>query len=254
MAYKNAKKNFKGKKRNNYNRKKSKNPNTGDSTGGTMAPKINLIERAPFPKNWFCKATYTDYFNLSTNNSLATVGTSYKYGLNCLDDPYLSAGGHSVYGFNQLCTATGPYMRYKVHACRVQIEVQDPSADAAHNVIIAILSPAAYGAGATIVGGNLSSLTEKHNIVSKYIPSSGPQLALYDQTFKMHTVFEMNKRQYREDITNTTGAHDGNPGSIAAVEIGILDARSGTTTTVVCKITLTYYIQYYQRYQLGVSS
>lgn len=64
---------------------------------------------------------YSDAYSLaSTTGSVALQ----QFKVNSLFDPDLTGTGHQPRGFDQLCSATGPYKKYRVIATRIALEIQ----------------------------------------------------------------------------------------------------------------------------------
>lgn len=217
------------------------------------APFNAFFHSDPFPARKHVKLQYAEILSLSTSNSTNVCGVTYFFGLNALWDVYLAAGGHQPYGFDQLVSSTGPYSRYKVNGCHIELEFYDPSADTGLNLCAAIHDPTDYAVGSTIAGLTLDKIAEKQNTWTRFLSTTGSQTIKLTKYFSMAKLFEWRKTQYAADTTNTTGNYAGNPASIAALEIGILDTRAAASSTVQVKIKLTFTTELYQRLQLGQS-
>lgn len=206
----------------------------------------------PFPLNLASKLTYTEILQVAGTNNLNTVGTTYYFNLNSLFDPYTAVGGHQPYGFDQLCNSTGPYTRYKVNGVMVTITAMDPNADTTTNICVAVHPP---GLSAdTMLGLTLDQVNEKSNCITKYISNTGSQSRTIKQFFPMYKLFNVTKSQFNNDITNTTGPYNGNPGSMPTLEVGCCDPRApAAATSVMLKVKLDYYAMFYERKQLSGS-
>ena len=62
------------------------------------------------------------------------------------------------------------------------------------------------------------------------------------------------KAAFETDMSGTTGPYNGDPGTQAQLEIGILDTRGGSTAVNVnANVRITYYSTLYERKQLAQS-
>lgn len=113
-------------KRNRTKRKlRSKRPNsrklgqTNTIVGASLAPSRIL---SLLPETFRAQHKYVD--QLTFTSGVALVGATFQYGLNCMYDPYIPAGGHQPYGFDQLAAM---YSSYVVTSCHVQVTFSPPS-------------------------------------------------------------------------------------------------------------------------------
>lgn len=219
---------------------------------GIKGPLGRFDDMNPFPPQLYCKLGYSDTLTLSTTNLANTCGATLYMGLNTLYDPYLAAGGHQPYGFDQLCAAAGPYLRYKVNACLVEMEFFSPSAVDAH-ACIALHNVSDYAAGSTITVLTLNTIREKSNTQIRQVSTSGKRSVKVKQYIPINIMFEWTKEQFRTEMGSSTGAYNGNPGSIAAIEIGACDPRGNAQSSILCDFRITYYGLFYERVQLGAS-
>lgn len=224
-----------------------------NATRGTLRGPFGAFDRmTPFPPHYNAKLTYTEDITISSSNLSNVLGVTYYMGLNTLFDPYLAAGGHQPYGFDQLCSSNGPYYRYKVNGCLLKVTYSKPSATDL-KVCGAIHGPTGYANSNTISGLTEANIKEKQNTWIGNLSTSGRRTVSFKQFVPMNIMFEWDKGAYRSDMSSTTGNYAGNPGSIVAFETGCLDTSAGTTSTCLTTITLVYYCTFYDRAQLGSS-
>lgn len=224
-----------------------------NTTKGSLKGPFGAFDRmSPFPPHMNCKLTYTEDITLNTTNLSNVCGATYYMGVNCLYDPYLAAGGGQPYGFDQICSSTGPYYRYKVNGCMLKAVYTKPSTTDL-KVCGAIHGPTGYSAGNTISGLLDAKIREKSNTWVGNLSTSGRRSAGFKQWIPMNILFEWDKAAYRADMTNSTGAYNGNPADVVAFETGCLDTSSGAQSNCLVTITLTYYCTFYDRAQLAAS-
>lgn len=204
----------------------------------------------PFPPQMNRKLSYSTITGLSSV-STGNVGTTKVIGLNCLYDPDISGVGHQPFGFDQLCSANGPYLRYKVNSVHIKVTcITQGSADtwavfAVHNAASA----------ATIAGLSLDVLPEKQNVQYGFLSTAGDQQRVFHFNFDARSfpdLFGWSKLEARSDVDGSTGAHNSNPGTIPRFEYGVATAKVAISTMQTI-LEVTYDTTFYGRAQLAPS-
>jgi hypothetical protein len=205
----------------------------------------NFYNGDPFPPHMRRELTYSsgDYL---TAGASALVGTTKVFSLNSLFDPDNSGVGHQPYGYDQLCTSSGPYMRYKVLNTKVEVIV---TTGTACWLCIAVHNPST---SATISGLDLAAVKEKHNTKVVFIPSTGGQQKIFQFDLPQAALHNWTKLQFDSESANVTGAYNSNPGSQPLLELGCVDP-GGSTPAIYCQTTLKYDTDFYARAQLTQS-
>lgn len=190
--------------------------------------------RSFIPDTFHAKHKYVEGFIL-TGSATGVLGSQYVYSLNGLYDPYLGAGGHQAYGFDQL---TPWYNSYCVTSCHVSILCTTASTDSA---FIGIGWKPSVG-GFTINGLGVSDMGEKDNarwaLVPK-VPARASDAVLDLGTFNIAQMEGRTASQIRTE-DDYQGTVVGNPtlGPSLMVALGDLGGANGTTANFV--ITLSY--------------
>lgn len=218
----------------------------GEARGGfTLGSFNNYVDTCPIPPIRFAELTYAEGFTISAPNT-GLFGTSYNFSLNGLYDPYLPAGGHQPYGFDQLCPTL--YERYKVYNARVKITWDNPSAPGIACGAIVIPPGTTY----TITGKHTNSVIEAPFSSVKFISDSGSQKVTQYMKLPMNVLFGITPRQFKEDIDTTTGSSSGNPGSQPQLIVSCA-STSLTSSSVFVNVEITYWAMFYQRVNLASS-
>lgn len=211
-------------------------------------------DSSPFPPRLRLKMRYDEIFNLSSVANQAYLQPTYKFGLNCLFDPYLPLGGNSPNGYTKLLGTggtPGPYARYKVLGGLLTVTLFDPSIDTGAVVGMAIHDPVSYGATNTIGGLTYSQIKAMTNTKTQFVSNTGSQTRTIKQKFSIQQLSSLTKVQFNADLGNFTGAYNGNPASIVMFEIGLLDTRAGAAAvTMQASITIDYFVELYDRYDI----
>nr|AGA18285.1 hypothetical protein [uncultured marine virus] len=170
------------------------------------------------------------------------VGATFKFGLNCLWDPYLSAGGHQPMGFDQW---TAFYKRYKVYRCDIKIRVMHFGSDRC------FVGAAIRGSqnATTIAGATYQELSERSNVATVIVESdSGDNQTIIERSFGMAEIEGC-------PITDTQydGGDNGNPGNVIQLEVGCGQLDNLDTGAVKVIIELVYHVKFHDVVSLNLS-
>lgn len=109
---------------------------------------------AAFPTRLRRKLLYFDQYTIAS--SVGAVGLQ-QFRVNSLFDPDLTGTGHQPRGFDQLCTATGPYTRYRVMGVSIVLQYiadNSPVMTIAAGFSDASTLPSVAGGGIGSIAGN----------------------------------------------------------------------------------------------------
>lgn len=207
----------------------------------------------PFPPYCYKKLTYTGLVKPLTIAGQFYAGISFKWKLNALCDPYSTTGAaastanHAPYGFTSMCSANGPYLRYKVKGVTIEITGRDPNQDTGVHIIAAVFGVS--DSSSTTDSAYYDTLVQRPNTAMKFLTGTGSQQVHIKQYFPMNKLFEMTKSQYKNDVTTTTAGWNGAPQSIVRLEVNAVDPRgAGAATDMLADIKIHYHVQFYQRF------
>jgi hypothetical protein len=231
-------------------RKSTKNRGSGSKAyqGNASASLQRFFRRDPFLPFSVRQLAYSSS-DILGNSTTTIFGTSKVFSLNSLFDPDISGTGHQPYGFDQLCSSTGPYTRYKVIGVELELHVMFPGnsgiycAVAVHNA----------GSAATIAGLTATEVAEKHNTSLVFVPGTGSKEKVFKFRFNsLAPLFNWTKSQFSNEMSNTTGPYNASPGSQPRLEISITD-MDGTPTSCTVLTKINYRAMLYDRVQLSTS-
>lgn len=141
---------------------------------------------------------------------------------------FIAAGaGLQPPGFDTLCGASAPYGRFKVMSFKTKITFFD--ATEAGFAIVTLRNP---GNGITCTGMTLGEAAVKHNTRVFHVPimGAGPQTFEFTVSMKMHQLFNVTASQYAADISDATGAYNGDPATLAFLDVNYWTATSNNAT------------------------
>jgi hypothetical protein len=180
--------------------------------------------------------------------TVGLVGNVQKYSLNSLFDPDVTGVGHQPYGFDQLCTSTGPYSRYKVIGCKVKITAVCP--DNLVYLYTQLVNPVeTYD----ISQKDVAEATEKPAVRVDFIPARGAQHKVINFSIpNLSALFQWDKATFDLDMGQTTGPYNGNPGTqcylALAAAYPTVESRA-----IDLLVELEYDTIFYDRYTLATS-
>jgi len=170
------------------------------------------------------------------------VGATFKFALNGMWDPYLSAGGHQPMGFDQWMAF---YKRYKVYRCDIKIRVMHYGVDRC------FVGAAIRGSQntTTIAGATYQELSERSNVATLIVESdAGDNQTCINKSFLMSDI-------EGAPITDTQydGGDTGNPGNVIQLEIGCGQLDNLDTGSVKCIVELVYHAKLHDVISLNLS-
>jgi len=191
-------------------------------------------------KNVILPYTSTTFTPGSTIGGI--VGSTFKFALNGMWDPYLAAGGHQPMGFDQWMTF---YKRYKVYRCDMKIRVMHFGVDRC------FLGAAIRGSQntTTIAGATYQELSERSNVATVIVESdAGDNQTIIEKSFTMAEIegAPISDTQY-------DGGDTGNPGNVIQLEIGCGNLDNLDSGAVKVIIELVYHAKLHDVVSLNLS-
>lgn len=210
-----------------------------------------FVTNDPFPPRRNYKLTYTAEIPLASDG-IHLFGAEWVFRLNDIYDPFIgtTAGvDHQPYGYDEVSAI---YRRFKVNGCMVRITFTDPEGGSNPDATVVgalISNPASV---TQLTGLTVGKAKEKIMCKTKSLVDSGNQKAVIQQYVPMHQGFGWTKKQYSNDMNNTTGNFSGGPGSAVLLRLAICNVRDSASN---CRATveLTYYTSCYERITLTQS-
>jgi len=200
-----------------------------------------------FPTRLRRTLQYVDNYLLSsTAGSVATQ----QWKVNSMFDPDLTGTGHQPRGFDQLCSTTGPYVKYRVLAVRISGEAVSTN-DATLTLIngFSDLStiPAIAGGGI----GSISGTSELPGWTALFIPPTGAPVARFAQAARIAEIESVTESAVlSEDNYSATSVAD--PADLAYFTCK-MQAENGGTAAANLMVRFEFDVQFEEPILLAAS-
>lgn len=180
-----------------------------------------------FPTTLRASLPYCEVIGLTTAATANTLGAVWDFVPNSLYAPLGS--GHQPYTFDQLCSANGPYTKYKVlgYKCKITL-VNQSNVNPIHVVVRARNITDNY----TLSGALVESALERQGSKLVTVPA-GPGVAITTINVPdLSSMFNWSKEQYSADATVSVGAYGTAPDRLCTLQIASSNP-AGTTQYIV---------------------
>lgn len=175
-----------------------------------------------------CSLPWCEVFGVNSSATANTLGTAVNIVPNSMYAPM--ASGHQPYTFDQLCSATGPYTKYKVLGYTAKLTfVTNPTSASPLQVVIRhqnitdnytlsskLLEDALERTGTRLVTVPAATCTA-------YTTVSVPDLAV---------LFNWSKEQYSADTGASVGSYGSSPSSLVGLQIAVSNPNANAATPV----------------------
>lgn len=208
--------------------------------GGTYKPTQpqRQVGYLPFAKVFQARLPYVNSVGITAN--LAGTATGFYFNLNSVFNPNtLLAQPDQPQQFAQLKAL---YNSYLVHACKLNVEFTNPTADTVF-VGINIYSPEG-GLTAVMNGKTLAQISEHRNTRMSSLVNTGQQKKNMSLYIPIHTLLGIPKLVYTADRERYASDINSFPIQEAFLEVLILDTN-GVASTVMARVSLTYYVEFF---------
>lgn len=201
-----------------------------------IAPLLKSLS-IPFKENMMTRLRYHLLFELS--NTASPGGIAYNtFNLNSLYDPNASVGGAQPRFYDQLFSASGPYLNYRVMGARIKVRFinDNTSAGALSHVGVFIRDGSA---------GNVSTVNEPIELPNNTFRiletmNAGNQHTLI--TKYVNIANEMNVAQV-QDNEDGQAQYNANPADMICADVWFRPLDLVTGTTIYADVTIDYIVQ-----------
>lgn len=175
-----------------------------------------------FPTRLRRTLQYVDNYLLS---SVAGSIVTQQWKVNSMFDPDLTGTGHQPRGFDQLCTTSGPYAKYRVLAVRISGEALSTN-DATMTLINGFSDLATIP---TVPGGGIGSISGTSELpgwTALFIPPAGAPVARFAQAARISEIEGVSESAVlSEDNYSATSVAD--PADLAYFTVKMQAENSG---------------------------
>lgn len=219
-----------------YRPGKSSKSWTSISAKTKIAPLLKSL-KYPFSENMMTKLRYHNLVELSNTAVPGTIAYV-TYNLNSLWDPYAGVGGSQPRMFDQLFSASGPFLNYRVMGARIKVRFinDNTSAGALSHVGLFIRDGAAGNVGSVNEPIELPNNTfriletmnagNQHTLITKYV----------------NIASEMNVAQV-QDNEEGQAQYNANPVDLIQADVWFRPLDLVTGTTIYADVTIDYIVQ-----------
>lgn len=201
-----------------------------------IAPLLKSLP-IPFRENMMCRLKYHTLIELSNTATPGTIAYN-TFNLNSIWDPLASLGGGQVRFYDQLFTASGPYLNYRVMGARIKVRFinDNTSAGALSHVGVFIRDGSA---------GNVASVNEPIELPNNTFRiletmNAGNQHTLI--TKYVNIANEMNVAQV-QDNEDAQAQYNANPADLIQADVWFRPLDLVTGTSIFADITIDYIVQ-----------
>lgn len=217
---------------------------TGYKPRYNRGPFSTFSRADPFKPYYRARMHFTGTVTLGTNASTIEFGPEEIYRLNsCFDPDYSGLVSSQPYGFS---TMADLYNKYKVSGVLINLVFTDPSADGL--TVAATVQPP--GNLATLQGANPDAVREQPMSITRSVNNSGKQVITIKQYMPMHTLLGVTKSQFHNELDLYAGFTNGNPSQTPLLRVAVANLRGGSTQSILCRTSLTFYTQFYNRKEI----
>lgn len=221
---------------NKYRAGKSSKSWTMISAKTKIAPLLKSLQY-PFRENMMTKLRYHNLVELSNTATPGTIAFV-TYNLNSLWDPYNGLGGAQPRMYDQLFSASGPYLNYRVMGARIKVRFinDNTSAGALSHVGLFIRDGSAGNIGTVNEPIELPNNTfriletmnagNQHTLITKYV----------------NIASEMNVAQV-QDNEEGQALYNANPVDLIQADVWFRPLDLVTGTTIFADVTIDYIVQ-----------
>lgn len=190
-------------------------------------PRFNV--HSAFPTTMRCTLPYCEVLGVQSTTTANTLGSSVTFVPNSMYAPL--ASGHQPYSFDQLCSANGPYTRYKVLGFKVKLTlINNPLTENAPLMFVVRLRNITdnYDIGAKF----LEDAAERPTTRIIPVPAS-PAVAITEvHVPDLSVLFNWSKEQYSADVLNSVGSYGTSPSSLVGLQMAVSNPCSTTARFV----------------------
>ncbi len=203
-----------------------------------------------FPSMIRVTLPYSENLSIGSSNTTANqFGNATDFVPNSLYAPLGS--GHQPYSFDQLCSANGPYTKYKVLGYKVKLTFINLSA----------------GVTPLWVGIKVRNITDNYSITNSLVETAcerqGTKLIVaplgpgHTSTVvsvpDLSVLFNWSKEQYSADQTDSAGSYGAAPSRLVTLQIAVANPLNTTQLFVNCTAEFMFDAVFFERQSLPSS-
>lgn len=208
-------------------------------------PRYNTLN--PFPAMMRKKMPYASIFPL-TSTTPGVFGSQKTFVINSIYNTEPVAG-HQPYGFDQLCSASGPYTQFKVLGVQMKITCNNETGGVNFRLGTVIHNVTSNYA---IQSDTINSAGEKPNVRLDFVSNTGSQSKTFKVNIPIFPLYNWTKEQYDLNMSNLTcGTYNSDP--LDKVHFDLAVAAFTGNAAASCSIEFLYDVVFFDRFIMAQS-
>lgn len=183
----------------------------------------NFNNHFAFPTMRRVTLAYSEVVGVQNSTTANVLGAASTFVPNSLYAPIVS--GHQPYSFDQLCSANGPYTKYKVLGFKVKITLVNQSSPNPLHVFIRLRN---ITDNYDIAGKTIEDVSERQGSKMIVVPTGIAYATTTVHVPDLSVLFNWSKEQYSADQTSSVGTYGTSPDRLVNLQIASSNP-AGTT-------------------------
>lgn len=202
-----------------------------------------------FPTTMRCSLPYCEVLGVNSGATANTLGTETTFVPNSLYAPL--ASGHQPYTFDQLCSSTGPYTKYKVLGFRVKFTfISNPTSGTPLHVVVRLRN---ITDNYSMTGKLLEDVLERPGTRLSVVPAATCHTSTSVSVPDLSVLFNWSKEQYSADTEASVGSYGTSPSSLTGIQIAVANPNANAVNPVNCTCEFMFDAVFLERQTLPSS-
>jgi hypothetical protein len=208
-------------------------------------PRYNNLN--PFPAMMIKKLPYATTFAL-VSSTPGVFGSQKTFVINSLNAPE-PVSGHQPYGFDQLCTANGPYLQYKVLKVSARVTSNNETGGVNYRLGTVIHN---ISSNYAIQSDTITNASEKPNVRMDFISNTGNQSKKTNLSIPIFPLFNWTRDQYDLEMSSlTSGTYNSSPTERVHLDFAVASMIGNPVST--CTVEFLFEAIFFDRFILPPS-
>lgn len=204
----------------------------------TIRSNYVISKSSPIPDRFFTKLNYTELITLSYTGTLKT----YQYKLNDIYDPNYTGTGHQPMGHDTFAILYG---KYRVYGAKYSISFSNTNVTYQGEAIVQLRPN-------SVLSATFEDAMEDTYKQYRILASEGGNISTVRGYGSVPKIYGVSKKEMQ--IGDTFSANIGSSPAVGIyLNIYVQNQDVATALTVVARVNITYFVEFYERKILGSS-